>query len=122
MRSRESRNQRFSVLSSGNNSSARSSVLLMSSAAPERATQRNGPLPSQNNGRIYSGTNPGMRKESATPTPYRLGANVVAVFECHRPTLLHREHGPDMVRDRRQGAPLVLGRIVAAQGVEVFIR
>src|SRR5437016_5573530 len=31
----------------------------MSDASPESAAQRNGPLPSQNNGRMYAATNPG---------------------------------------------------------------
>src|SRR5436305_1608145 len=39
----------------------------MSSGSPERATQRNGPLPSQNKGRIYSGTNPGISTAPRQP-------------------------------------------------------
>src|SRR5205814_341492 len=39
----------------------------MSSGSPDRATQRNGPLPSQNSGRMYSGTKPGILKASPTP-------------------------------------------------------
>src|SRR4051812_44696023 len=37
----------------------RSSVTAMSAGSPESATHRNGPRPSQNNGRIYAGTKPG---------------------------------------------------------------
>ena len=36
-----------------------SSVTAISFGSPLNAAQRNGPLPSQNNGRIYAGTNPG---------------------------------------------------------------
>ncbi len=44
--------QRTSASFSGNSSSMRSSVTAMSSGSPERAIQRNGPLPSQNSGRM----------------------------------------------------------------------
>ena len=39
----------------------------MSAGSPESAAQRNGPLPSQNSGRMYSGTKPGISNASATP-------------------------------------------------------
>src|ERR1700689_4708581 len=45
--------------SSGNSSSTARSVAAMSAGSPDSATQRNGPRPSQNNGRTYAGTNPG---------------------------------------------------------------
>jgi hypothetical protein len=44
---------------SGNSSSTRSSVTECPKGSPESATQRNGPRPSQNSGRMYAGTNPG---------------------------------------------------------------
>ncbi len=48
--SRAARNQRASSSSSGNSSSTARSVAAMSAGSPESATQRNGPLPSQNSG------------------------------------------------------------------------
>ena len=44
---------------SGNSSRIARSVLRMSSGLPDSAAQRNGPLPSQNSGRMYAGTKPG---------------------------------------------------------------
>ena len=66
-RSAASRIQRHSASSSANISSAASSVAWMSAGSPESAAQRNGPLPSQNSGRMYSGTKPGMSNAFATP-------------------------------------------------------
>ena len=40
--------------------------------SPESAAQRNGPLPSQNNGRIYAGTNPGKSKALLKPCSFAL--------------------------------------------------
>ncbi len=51
-RSPASRIQRASCSSSGNSSSTARSVAAMSAGSPESATQRNGPLPSQNSGRM----------------------------------------------------------------------
>ena len=45
--------------SSGNSSSTARSVAAMSAGSPDRATHRNGPLPSQNSGRMYAGRKPG---------------------------------------------------------------
>ena len=42
-------------------------VAAMSAGSPERATQRKGPLPSQNMGRIKAGTKPGKSKAFRTP-------------------------------------------------------
>ncbi len=39
----------------------------MSAGSPDRATQRNGPLPSQKSGRMNAGTKPGKPKASRTP-------------------------------------------------------
>src|SRR5450759_1770048 len=47
----------------GNNFIITSSVTAMSLGSPLSAAQRKGPLPSQNNGRMYSGTNPGKSKQ-----------------------------------------------------------
>ncbi len=44
--------QRVSVSCSGNSSSTALSVAAMSAGSPESAAQRNGPLPSQNSGRM----------------------------------------------------------------------
>ena len=55
--------------------------------SPERTAQRNGPLPSQKSGRMYSGTNPGMSNASSTPAALRLRADVVAVVEDDRAAL-----------------------------------
>ena len=44
---------------SGNSSRIARSVAAMSAGSPESAAQRNGPLPSQNSGRMYAGTKPG---------------------------------------------------------------
>lgn len=54
--------QRASDSFSGNRSRMARSVAAMSAGSPESAAHRNGPLPSQNNGRMYAGTNPGKSK------------------------------------------------------------
>lgn len=54
--------QRCSDSFSGKRSSTALSVLAMSCGSPDRAAQRNGPLPSQNSGRMYAGTKPGKAK------------------------------------------------------------
>ena len=51
----------------GKSSSASLSVRSMSAGSPLSATQRNGPFPSQNSGRIYSGTKPGISKAFSQP-------------------------------------------------------
>src|SRR3989442_1271064 len=55
------------VLVLGEELEHRRSVRCRSPASPESATHRNGPLPSQNRGRMYSGTKPGMSNASVTP-------------------------------------------------------
>ena len=55
-RSCASRIQRASVSFSGKSSRTSRSVRWMSAVSPESATQRNGPRPSANSGRMYSGT------------------------------------------------------------------
>ena len=50
---------RLSDSLSGNRSRMARSVAAMSAGSPDSAAHRNGPLPSQNNGRMYAGTNPG---------------------------------------------------------------
>ena len=52
MRSPAMSSQRCRCLSSGKSAFIFASVLRMSSGSPESATQRNGPLPSQNSGRM----------------------------------------------------------------------
>jgi hypothetical protein len=59
--------QRASDASCGNSLRIASSVVLMSAGSPESATQRNGPRPVQNCGRMYAGTNPGNANASANP-------------------------------------------------------
>ena len=56
----------------------------MSAGSPLSATQRNGPFPSQNSGRMYSGTKPGMSNAFSHAGLLRLRANVVAVIESDR--------------------------------------
>ena len=55
------------ALSSLNISKANWSVLKISFLSPDNATHLNGPLPSQNNGLIYSGTKPGISNAFLTP-------------------------------------------------------
>ena len=87
--------QRCSRGSSGNSSSTASSVAAMSAGSPDSAAQRNGPLPTQNSGRMYSGTKPGIRKRALAREPAldRLAAQVVAVVEHARaPRVFIVEH------------------------------
>ncbi len=72
--------------------------------SPESATQRNGPRPSQNSGRMYSGTKPGMSKASLDAGLLGLRADVVAVVEGHRARLLQRQHGFDVRAHGGHGA------------------
>ena len=64
----------------------------MSAGSPDSAAQRNGPLPSQNSGRMYSGTKPGMSNAVGDAGLLGLRADVVAVVEGHRAAPLQREH------------------------------
>ena len=66
-RSRASVIHRVRCSLSGNSWSTSSSVRVRSAGSPDSATQRNGPFPSQNSGRMYSGTKPGIAKASVTP-------------------------------------------------------
>ena len=59
--------QRASDLSCGNNFNTASSVARMSAGSPESATQRNGPRPVQNCGRMYAGTKPGNANALVKP-------------------------------------------------------
>ena len=43
------------------------SVAAMSAGSPDSAAHRNGPLPSQNSGRMYAGTNPGKANARSYP-------------------------------------------------------
>ena len=72
----------------------------MSSGSPDSATQRNGPLPSQNSGRMYAGTKPGKSNASATPSSSADLADVVAVVERRDALRVEREHRLDMRADR----------------------
>ena len=56
-------------VSSGNSSDTARSVFAMSSGSPESAAHRNGPLPSQNNGRTNAGTNPGYAYARSWASP-----------------------------------------------------
>ena len=114
-RSPARRIQRHSASSSANISSAARSVTRMSSGSPESAAQRNGPLPSQNSGRMYSGTKPGMSNASVDAGLHRLRADVVAVVERDRAALLQLEHRRDVPAHRVDRAALVVGRIGGAQ-------
>ena len=55
-------------LSSGSSSFTFASVFAMSAGLPDSATQRNGPTPRQNSGRMYAGTKPGKSKAFFTPS------------------------------------------------------
>ena len=55
----------------------RASVFAMSSGSPDSATQRNGPLPSQNSGRMYSGTNPGYANAARATPPVSAPARML---------------------------------------------
>ncbi len=70
MRSPAMSSQRCRCASSGKSSRTFLSVRRMSSGSPESATQRNGPFPSQNSGRMYAGTNPGNANASVTPSSF----------------------------------------------------
>ena len=59
--------QRCSPSFSGNSDSTASSVAAMSAGSPDSAAHRNGPLPSQNSGRMYAGTKPGNPYASCSP-------------------------------------------------------
>ena len=59
--------QRASGSLSGNSSRIARSVAAMSAGSPLSAAHRNGPLPSQNSGLMYAGTNPGKSKARAYP-------------------------------------------------------
>ncbi len=61
-----------------------SSVRRMSAGSPDSATQRKGPLPSQNSGRMNAGTKPGKSNAFGDAGRLGLGADVVAVVERHR--------------------------------------
>ena len=105
-----SRIQRQSGSSSANISSAASSVTRMSSGSPDSAAHRNGPLPSQKSGRMYSGTKPGISKRVGHAGLHGLRADVVAVVERDRAARLQREHRRDVPAHRGDRAPLVFGR------------
>ncbi len=68
----------------------------MSAGSPERATQRKGPRPSQNWGRMKRGTKPAKSKAFSTPPAGRLGPEVVAVVEDDRAARSEGEHRPDV--------------------------
>ena len=98
--------QRFSISFCGNSSSTRSSVVRMSAGSPESATQRNGPRPSQNSGRMYAGTNPGNIVGVLDAVLEGKGADVVAVVEGHRAHLLQLQHAFNVARHgSRASAP-----------------
>ena len=89
----------------------------MSSGSPESAAQRNGPLPSQNSGRMYSGTKPGMSNASLTPACSRLRADVVAVVERRpRRGACSASIARTCVGHRRHRSRDVVLRIAIAQG------
>src|SRR2546422_486082 len=76
-RSPASRIQRARCSFSGNSSHTKRSVRRISFGSPLSATQRNGPLPSQNRGRMYSGAKPGVSNAAATPASLPWGRMVV---------------------------------------------
>src|SRR5216684_6590109 len=62
--------QRTRAASSENSSTIARSVTAMSSGSPDSATHRNGPLPSQNRGRMYAGTKPGNSNARVLPPSF----------------------------------------------------
>ena len=80
-RSPASRIQRARPSSSGNSSSTARSVAAMSAGSPDRATQRNGPLPSQNSGRMYGRQEAGVGERPVEAAELGLGPQAVAVVE-----------------------------------------
>ena len=93
----------------------------MSSGFPESAAQRNGPLPVQKSGRMYSGTKPGMSKASADAGFLRLAADVVPVVEGPGAALLEVEHRPDVDGHRPVGSLDVIGGILAPQPERLLV-
>ncbi len=100
MRSPARSSQRASDALSGKSSRTLRSVFAMSSGSPDSATQRNGPLPSQNSGRMYAGTKPG--KSNALRDAFVVGdlPDVVAVVERRDAARVKREHRLDVPLDR----------------------
>ena len=74
----------------------------MSAGSPDSAAQRNGPLPSQNSGRMYSGTKPGMSNAFVDAALHGLRADVVAVVERHRAARLQRRASRRRARPSRR--------------------
>ena len=89
----------------------------MSAGSPESAAQRNGPLPSQKSGRMYSGTKPGMSNAFGDAGLHGLRADVVAVVEGDGAAPLQLEHRRDVRAHRRHRSPRRTRRVRAAQRV-----
>ena len=95
-----------------------SSVAAMSAGSPESAAQRNGPLPSQKSGRMYSGTKPGMSNASATPALLAPARGCCCRSRrSTAPRALQREHRADVHGHRRHRRAHVLVRIRCAERV-----
>ena len=84
--------QRTSPALSGKSALTASSVLRMSSGSPESATQRNGPRPSANCGRMYAGTKPGNSNARSKPPSCASRADRVAVVEDLGTGILESDH------------------------------
>ena len=98
----------------GNSSLTFASVRVMSSGSPDSATQRNGPLPSQNSGRMYAGTKPGKSNAFVDALVLRHLADVVAVVERRDALAWKPSIALDVHRHRlRRAAVATLLRVVA---------
>ena len=79
----------------------------MSAGSPDSATQRNGPRPSQNCGRMKAGHEARVVERVGDARLLRLGPQVVAVVEDDRARALEREHRPDVGGHRATRSALV---------------
>ena len=85
-----------------------------SAGSPERATQRNGPLPSEQRSDVL-GHETGDRERVGHTGVTRFGADVVAVVERNGPGGLEGEHRSHVRRDARARAPHIVIRRSASQ-------
>ena len=72
----------------------------MSAGSPDSAAHRNGPLPSQNSGRMYAGTNPGKSNARVVAGQLRLAPDRVAVVEHLGAGVLEPDHRLDVAGHR----------------------
>ena len=105
--------QRARPSSSGNSSSTARSVAAMSAGSPDRATQRNGPLPSQNKRPDVGGQEARVGERPVEAAQLGLGAQAVAVVEDLGALVHEPDHRRAVPGDRLAGATHVAVRIGA---------